>query len=81
MKVHVLLWAQMRIAAGTGRVELELRDGAPLREALSVLYETHPTLAPHRAAARVAIGTEYAGGDEALREGDEISLIPPVQGG
>jgi molybdopterin converting factor small subunit len=81
MRVSILLWSQMRIAAGTARVSLELPAEARLGAALGALYELYPALLPHRESARAAIGVNYARGDETLRDGDEISLVPPVQGG
>lgn len=81
MRVTFLLWGPMRVAAGSGRFEIELPEPVTLREALDLFYDRHADLRAHRATARPAIGHEYARGDERLREGDEISLIPPVQGG
>lgn len=81
MRVYLRLWAMMRIAAGAASLEIDLPDGARLSGALDLLYATHPELIPHGATARAAIGNEYVAGDPVLHEGDEISLIPPVQGG
>ena len=81
MRVCFLLWAQMRVTAGEARIELELPEGTHLDEALGRFYENQPNLLPHRNTARAAVGNEYAPDNRLLREGDEISLIPPVQGG
>ena len=81
MRVSVLLWAQMRIAAGREKIEIDMADGARLEEALDRLYAQNPALAVHRPFARAAVGNEYVDGDPILQPGDEISLIPPVQGG
>ena len=71
----------MRVAVGSGEVPIDLPAGARLGSALDALFAAHPELENHRRSIRAAIGTEYATGDPVLREGDEISLIPPVQGG
>jgi molybdopterin synthase sulfur carrier subunit len=71
----------MRLAAGLPRVELDLPEGTGLAAALDVVYEVCPDLVPHRATARAAVGVDYAEAGTILRDGDEISLIPPVQGG
>jgi molybdopterin converting factor small subunit len=81
MRVSFLLWAQMRVTAGCSRIELELPEGVHLHEALERLYESRPELRAHRRTARAAVGNEYAPDSQLLRDGDEISLIPPVQGG
>ncbi len=81
MHIRVLLWAQMRVAAGREKIEIDLAEGAHLEEALDRLYGEIPALAVHRPFARAALGNEYIDGDPVLHSGDEISLIPPVQGG
>jgi molybdopterin converting factor small subunit len=40
-----------------------------------------PKHAPAARATLVAVGLEYALPDEILKEGDQVSLFPPVQGG
>ena len=40
-----------------------------------------PALAPQRDHVRFALNREYAGADQALSDGDELALIPPVAGG
>jgi molybdopterin converting factor small subunit len=81
LHVVVLLWGPMRRAAGRASIRLDLPAGTRLDAALDSLYEACPGLAPHRASARAAVGVEYAPAETVLRDGDEISLIPPVQGG
>lgn len=81
MKVTVLLWGPIRVAAGASRLGLDVPDDATLEQALDLFFAAHEPLATHRSSARVAIGNGYAAMDRRLRPGDEISLIPPVQGG
>ena len=81
MRVAFLLWGQIRVSAGASRVEMDLPEEATLDAALDAFFALHRGLDPHRSSARAAIGSEYAAGDRRMRPGDEISLIPPVQGG
>ena len=81
MRVTFLLWGPMRRAAGRPSVGMDLPDGADLPAALDLFYAAHPALLAHRATARAAIGVDYAPDDAILKDGDEVSLIPPVQGG
>jgi MoaE-MoaD fusion protein len=81
MKVSFRLWGQIRVSAGSSRMEMDLPEGATLDAALDAFFGLHRNLSPHRSFVRAAIGNEYAGGDQIVRPGDEISLIPPVQGG
>jgi MoaE-MoaD fusion protein len=76
MQVRVLLFAGLRERAGASAVELELPDGALVRDALERLRavaEGVPVV--------MAINQEYAAADAPLHAGDELALIPPVSGG
>jgi molybdopterin converting factor subunit 1 len=76
MQVRVRLFAGLRERAGAGELELELPDGALVRDALHqvrTLTEGVPVV--------MAVNQEYAGEDAVLRSGDELALIPPVSGG
>jgi molybdopterin converting factor small subunit len=81
MRIVFLLWAQLRLSAGVSRVEMDFPDGTSLGAALDAFFAAHRDLKPHRPTTRAAVGNEYAGGKRILRAGDEVSLIPPVQGG
>ncbi|GJM20126.1 MAG: molybdopterin synthase sulfur carrier subunit [Planctomycetota bacterium] len=77
--MHVLLFAGL--AERLGARELELRAPLPARvsELREHLAEQQPELAG--AVYRVSVNHAYAQEDDALTEGDEIALIPPVSGG
>ena len=81
MRVTISLFAQMRVQSGFSSLDLELPAQATLGEALERFYGQHPELRPHRGSARAAVGLEYADADRVLKDGEEILLIPPVQGG
>jgi molybdopterin synthase catalytic subunit len=82
MTVQVRLFAMLRERAGSDSVELELRDGATVGEALEALAE-RPELADalDRMPVRMAVNREYADAGTTLRADDELALIPPVSGG
>ena len=81
MKVHVRFFSRLKDVTGVETAEAELRDGATANDLLELLHERHPGLREWDAHLLVAVGLEYAGRDHALREGDEVSIMPPVQGG
>ena len=81
MKVAVRLFAQMRLSLGRSRVDLELPEGASLDQALARFYDQYPGLRELAPSCMVSVGLDYAQPDQVLREEDEISIIPPVQGG
>jgi molybdopterin converting factor subunit 1 len=78
MVVRVRLFAQLRERAGTSELELELPEGARVRDALAAdvvasLANALPLV--------MAVNREYADEDAPLSPGDELALIPPVSGG
>lgn len=76
MQVNIRLFAALRERAGAAQLELELPDGARVRDVLE-------RLAGITAGVPVvmAVNHEYADDEVALHAGDELALIPPVSGG
>jgi MoaE-MoaD fusion protein len=82
MFVHVRLFAMLRERAGREAVEVELPEGATVQDAVEAVGRQHgltDTIA--RMPVVMAVNREYASGDTALSEADELALIPPVSGG
>jgi molybdopterin synthase catalytic subunit len=78
--VSVRLFAGLRERAGTDRLEVELPDGALVRDILAAMAATPVgELKPRECV--VAVNREYANADEPVSEGDEVALVPPVSGG
>ncbi len=76
MKVQIRLFAALRESAGSGRVELELVDGATVRDVWPLLG-----LGDEPPGLLYAVNRAYADTGERLSDGDEIAVIPPVSGG
>jgi molybdopterin converting factor subunit 1 len=76
MRVRVRLFAMLRERAGTGELELELPDGARVRDALERLADVAAGMP-----VVMAVNREYADDDALLSAGDELALIPPLSGG
>jgi molybdopterin synthase catalytic subunit len=78
MVVRIRLFAQLRERAGTSELELELPEGACVRDALA----TSPVASLAAGLPLVmAVNREYASADAPLSADDELALIPPVSGG
>jgi len=75
--VTVKLFAGLKEAAGASEVELELPDGARVKDALAALDH----LAPEGLTLVMAVNREYAYDTQVLSPGDELALVPPVSGG
>lgn len=81
MKLNVRLFARARDLAGSDVVEVELEEGATIdhvREALAIQY---PPLQPISQSLLVAVGTEYAEGQQPVSPDMQITCFPPVSGG
>jgi molybdopterin synthase catalytic subunit len=74
VRVTVRLFAGLRERAGTARLELD--DVARVGDVWAKLE-----LGDEPGGLLYALNREYAGPDDALHDGDEVAVIPPVSGG
>jgi molybdopterin synthase catalytic subunit len=76
MTVRVRLFAGLRERAGSGDLELELPEGAVVADVWPALG-----LGDEPSGLLFARNRTYAERTQALAEGDEVAVIPPVSGG
>jgi len=81
MKVRVQFYAQLRELNGLHKLELELAQGATVRELLEEIYAQHPALRAHDKSILIGAGLEFVDRHYKLNPGEEIAIMPPVQGG
>lgn len=81
MKVSVLFFATLKDRAGRDRLPLELAEAITVAELKSRLAADLPALAPALPTALVSVNHEFAFAEDALHDGDEVALFPPVSGG
>jgi len=81
MKVRVQFYAQLRDLIGIQELELELRQGATVRQLLDEVYAQQPALRAHDKSILVGAGVEFVDRNYKLNPGEEIAIMPPVQGG
>lgn len=81
MIVSIQLFASLKDAARTSRLEVEAPDGATIAQVLALVGAQFPVLEKWLPHCRVAVGEEYATGEQTVRTGDDVALIPPVSGG
>ena len=79
--VQVLCFAQLRYGFAQPVCALHLPPGAMASDVLTALRARDPGLGPLLDVSRLAVNAEYIQGDVALRDGDEVAVIPPVSGG
>ena len=81
MLIKVELFGRASSQSGAREVELELPEGATLRDAGEALVARYPVLAWIPEICRPARNLEYSRWEEPVADGDEVSFIPPVSGG
>jgi molybdopterin converting factor subunit 1 len=81
MRVRVLYFGMLREFAGTSAVDLEVSDGAIVRDVLELCEKEIPKLKEMLPSIACAVNHQYAKPEDPLSEGDEVALLPPVSGG
>jgi MoaD family protein len=81
MKVRAQFYAQLRELIGIHELELELPHGATVRDLLEQIYSQKPALRAHDKSILVGAGLEFVDRKYELKSGEEIAIMPPVQGG
>jgi MoaD family protein len=81
MNVHVQFYAQLRDLIGMRELEVELAEGAAVRDLLEKIYAQQPALRPHDKSIVIGAGVEFVDRNYMLKPGEEIAIMPPVQGG
>ena len=81
MKIRVQFFSYLREHVGCTGTEADVRTGCTLGELYEQLLTQFPKLAAMRRSTLLAVGVDYQPRDYVLRDGDEVSLFPPVQGG
>jgi molybdopterin converting factor small subunit len=81
MKVHVYFFAQLRDVTGLSELDLELQPDATVAELLADIYQLKPALRAHDRTLLIGSGVDFVERDHALTDGEEIAIMPPVQGG
>jgi molybdopterin converting factor small subunit len=81
MKVHAQFYAQLRNAAGCSEIDVDVAENGKVSEFLEKIYERFPALRPHDKAILVGVGVEFVDRSYTIKPGEEIAIMPPVQGG
>jgi molybdopterin converting factor small subunit len=81
MKVRVQFFAQLRNAAGASQLDVDLAEGSTVAALLQNIYAQTPSLRAHDSTTLIGVGVEFVDRDYVIQPGDEIAIMPPVQGG
>lgn len=81
MKITVSFFAITREITGEDHVELEVESDNTIQQLWDILGRKYAGLEKHLAESAAAVNNRYAKMNTVLRQGDNISVIPPVCGG
>jgi molybdopterin converting factor small subunit len=81
MKVHVQFFSRLRDLADMAAIDLEVPERTTAADLLEIVYHKTPVLRDWDKSILVASGVEFVGRDYVVKPDDEISIMPPVQGG
>ena len=81
MEVTIHFYSYFADLTGCSELRQAVREGQTLGELLDDLSGQFPKLAAMRKSTLAAVGVDYQTRDYRLKDSDEISLFPPVQGG
>jgi molybdopterin converting factor small subunit len=81
MRVSVHFYSYFKEMAGCAETTEVLAENNTLTDLLRNIFQRFPKLAAMEKAMLVAVGVDYQPRNYVLKDGDEVSLFPPVQGG
>jgi molybdopterin converting factor small subunit len=81
MKIAVHFYSYFTELTGCSETTEALPPGSSIADLMAALIRRFPKLGPMQNSTLIAVGVDYQGRGYLLKEGDEVSLFPPVQGG
>lgn len=81
MDVTVSFYSYFKDLTGCAQTTETVPDGSTIQDLLKKLGVRFPRLAAMQRSILIAVGLDYQERGYVLKEGDEVSLFPPVQGG
>jgi molybdopterin synthase catalytic subunit len=81
MNIHVQFYSHLRDLAGASELSIDLPDKATVGDLLTKIYGKVPTLRSRDKSILIGAGVEFVDRNYELKPGEEISIMPPVQGG
>jgi molybdopterin converting factor small subunit len=79
--MRVQFFSRLRDLVGASEIELDLPERTTAADLLEIVYARTPALREWDKSILIASGLEFVERTYVVKPGDEISLMPPVQGG
>ena len=81
VRLTVSFYSYFKDLAGCAQTVETVPEGGTIADLLQQLGRRFPDLGAMQQSTLVAVGVDYQDRGYVLKDGDEISLFPPVQGG
>ncbi len=81
MKVRVKLFAVFRDIVGSKEETIDVEDGMTVQGLLESYIYKFPQMAKFRDHIILSVNKEYGPLKKELKDGDEVTFLPPVSGG
>ena len=81
VKVALVYMGTAREVAGKKEEELVLEAPAKIEQAISQAITAHPKLSELKETIKLLINGQWAAQNAELKDGDRVTLLPPVGGG
>jgi molybdopterin converting factor small subunit len=81
MKIRVKFYSHLRDVAGVPELDVDLSEKGTVADLLEKIYAGVPALRARDKSILVGAGVEFVDRNYEVKASDEISIMPPVQGG
>jgi len=81
VNVHVQFFSRLRDLAGAPEIDFDIPNGSTAAELLEIVYAKTPALRDWDKSILIASGLDFVDRNYVIKPDDEISVMPPVQGG
>ena len=81
MGISVQFYSYFKDLTGCAQISETVPEGGTLADLLKIIFRRFPKLTAMERSMLVAVGVDYQPRNHVLKDGDEVSLFPPVQGG
>jgi len=81
MKIKVKLFAAFRDIAGAKEEDITVAEGTTVQQLLENYIARFPQMGKFREHIILSVNKDYGAPTRVLRDGDEVSFLPPVSGG
>jgi sulfur-carrier protein len=81
MRIQVCFHSYFKDLTGCAQMAADLPEGSTLDELHKQMVARFQKLSEMKKSTLIAVGVDYQPRDYVLKDGDEVSFFPPVQGG